>query len=566
MDLLEWVMVLIPGIAKSVAANLMLAVVTFAMAGLAADDSVRFVEVAEQAGLDFTHINGMVGNLWLVEITGAGVAILDFDGDGRMDVWVVQGGPISDRTGSLPVDQLFRNVSVDGELRFVNVTTKSGVSATGYGMGIATGDIDNDGDLDVLLTNYGANELYENLGDGRFRDVTRASGLAGDDWSVSASFADIDDDGREDLYVANYVEFNLDGHKVCHDLAARPTYCSPAVYRATSDRLYRNLGGGRFKDITVAAKIGGAYGAALGVIAEDFNGDGRMDFYVANDAMENLLWLNRGNGTFVNQALVAGVAVNGDGESEASMGIDAEDFDQDCDVDLFMTNLAAETNTLFVNDGEGWFMDRSNSTGIAASSAPFTGFGTGWFDADNDGDLDLFSANGAVTALADQLAAGSQHPLKQVNQIWLNDGRGHYREIDGGAAFRLKEVSRGAAFGDLDNDGDVDIIVTNNQGRVRLYRNDSPPAHWLGLQLRDGAGGSAAGYRARLESNPCGYQRSATDGSYASASDPRLLFGLAGDGAARQVRVQWADASEETFGPLETDRYHRLVRGNGKVR
>ena len=566
MDLLEWVMIPRLYMAKSLTVNITLAVVTLLMTGVAAANNVRFVEVSEQAGLDFTHVNGMIGNHWLVEITGAGVAILDFDGDGRMDIWIVQGGPLSDRTGTLPADQLFRNVSAASELRFVNETAKSGVSATGYGMGIASGDIDNDGDPDVLLANFGANELYENLGDGRFRDVTRESGLAGTDWSVAASFADIDGDGREDLYVANYVEFSLSGHKVCHDLAARPTYCSPEVYPATSDRLYRNLGRSRFEDITTAAGIGSAYGAALGVVAADFNGDGRTDFYVANDAVENLLWLDRGDGTFVNHALLAGVAVNGDGQSEASMGVDAEDFDHDCDVDLFMTNLAAETNTLYVNDDDGWFMDHSNSSGIAAGSAPFTGFGAGWLDVDNDGDLDLFSANGAVTARPDQLAAGMQHPFRQVNQIWLNDGRGRYRETDAGPAFQLAEVSRGAAFGDLDNDGDIDIVVSNNQGRARIYRNDSPRAHWLGLHLRNGAGGMVTGNRARLESDSCGYQRSATDGSYASASDSRLLFGLGDDDTAQQVRVQWSDASEETFGPLETDRYHRLVRGQGKAR
>lgn len=532
--------------------------------GASASGEVRFVEDAERSGLDFTHVNGMVGNYWLAEVIGSGVAVLDFDNDGWLDLWVVQGGPFGDRSGTLPQDQLFRNVTVAGELRFSNVTAASGVHATGYGMGIATADIDNDGDFDVFLANYGANQLYENLGDGRFKDITQASGLAGTDWSIAASFADFDGDGWTDLYVANYVEFDLDSHKVCHDLAARPTYCTPEVYRSTSDRLYRNLGNGRFQDVTRAAAVEGSHGGALGVVAADFNGDGRIDFYVANDAAENLLWLNRGDGSFVNRALLTGVAVNGNGQAEASMGIAAQDFDGDCDVDIFLTHLAAETNTLYVNEGGGWFSDRSNSTRVAASSAPFTGFGTGWFDADNDGDLDLFSANGAVTALPDQLAAGSDYPLQQVNQLWLNDGRGRYRESAGGPAFKLEEVSRGAAFGDLDNDGDIDIVVTNNRGQARLYRNDSPRAHWLGVELSDGFA-SRLGSRARLEANPCGYRRAATDGSYASASDPRLVFGLAGDAAAQYVRVQWVDGSEEAYGPLAADRYHRLRRGQGRA-
>ena len=260
---------------------------------------------------------------WLAEIMGAGVAVFDFDGDGRLDIWLVQGGPLAQRRpATLPGDRLYRSVG-DGELRFRDVTAQSGVRATGYGMGIATGDIDNDGDLDVFLANFGANQLYENLGGGRFRDITAASGLAGGgsaEWSVGASFADMDGDGLDDLYVANYVDFSLDNHKTCRDLAARPTYCAPDSYRPTSDRLYRNLGDGRFVDVSVAAGIGGRSGGALGVVAEDFDGDGRTDFYVANDPVDNLLWLNQGDGRFVDRALLAGAAVDGDGDAGMGRG------------------------------------------------------------------------------------------------------------------------------------------------------------------------------------------------------------------------------------------------------
>ncbi len=521
---------------------------------------VLFTEVAERSGVDFEHINGMTGELWLVEIIGAGVALLDFDGDDRMDLWIVQGGPLADRTGALPSDQLFRNMSTGNELRFVNVTAASGVRATGYGMGIATADIDNDGDLDVFLANFGTNQLYENLGDGRFRDVTPASWSSEADWSVSGSFADIDGDGWQDLYVANYVDFSFDTHRICHDLASRPSYCTPEVYRSTSDRLFRNTGHRRFTDVTRSAAIGGPHGGALGVVAEDFNGDGRIDFYVANDAVDNLLWLNQGDGRFVNEGLLAGAAVNGDGKAEASMGVDAEDFDDDCDVDLFMTHLAAETNTLYVNDGAGWFADRSSRTGIASASTPYTGFGTGWFDADNDGDLDLFTANGAVTALPKQLATGSDFPYRQANQLWVNTGLGRYQEERDIPALGIREVSRGAAFGDLDNDGDTDIVVTNNRGRTRIYRNDTAGSHWLGVKLE---GDRAAGSRVRLTSGVCSLRRFSTDGSYASASDPRLRFGLGGSDAEQRVTVQWAAGGEEVFGPLAVDSYHRLIRGAG---
>lgn len=558
------------------------ALLAAALATATAWADARFVAV--QAGLDFRHQNGMVGERWLVEVMGAGVALLDFDGDGRLDVWLVQGGPLADRSGALPGDRLYRNATAADRLRFQDVTAASGVVAAEYGMGIATGDVDNDGDADVFLANYGPNQLYENLGDGRFRERTAGSGIVGAAWSTSASFADFDGDGRLDLYVANYVDFTLATHKVCRDLASRPTYCSPESYAPTADRLYRNLGDWRFRDVTESAGVAGRFGGALGVVAEDFNSDGRPDFYVANDPVDNLLWLNAGGGRFVNGALLAGVAVNGDGDAEASMGIAAEDFDNDCDVDLFITHLVAETNTLYVNEGESsdgegapWFADQSNQLGVAIASVPFTGFGTAWFDADNDGDLDLFAANGAVTEIAEQRAAGDAHPLRQRDQLWLNDGAGRYRETRrGGPAFALgarEEVGRGAAFGDLDNDGDVDIVVANNNGPARIYRNDSPPRRWLGVQLAPGVadGGDgpvrlAAGSTIWLQppvAGACNRRRIATDGSYASASDPRAVFGLGENGADRHVHVRWPDGEGERFGPLAEGRYHTLRRGAG---
>ncbi len=538
-------------------------------AGSAAPHGVRFVDVAKQVGVDFEHVNGMLGERWLAEIMGAGAAVFDFDGDGRMDIWLVQGGALADRSvGNLPGDRLYRNAGGTGNLRFGDVTARSGVRATGYGMGIATGDIDNDGDLDVFLANFGADQLYENIGEGRFRDITATAGFAGDDWSVSASFADFDSDGLVDLFVVNYVDFSLANHKVCRDLAARPTYCSPNSYRPVSDRLYRNLGGGRFADVSAAAGIARADGAGLGVVAEDFDGNGDTDFYVANDPLDNHLWLNQGDGRFIDHALLGGAAVNGDGDAEASMGVDAEDFDNDCDIDLFLTHLVAETNTLYENDGAGWFIDRSSLSGIAAGSSPYTGFGTAWLDADNDGDLDIFSANGAVTEIAAQQAAAVPHPFRQRNQLWLNDGGGEggrrYREIRAGPAFKLQEVSRGAAFGDLDNDGDLDIVVANNNGPARIYRNDSDPAHWLGVELLGGAGRPTAGSQVWLEDETCRRRRASTDGSYASAHDPRLLFGLGANAEPRIVRVRWPDGAEERFGPAAADRYHRLRRGGGR--
>ena len=519
-----------------------------------------FAEVAEQAGLDFAHVNGMVGERWIVETVGAGVGVLDFDGDGRLDIWLVQGGPLAERSAALPGDRLFRSVGGDGALRFEDITEKSGVRATDYGMGIATGDMDNDGDADVFIANFGPNRLFENVGGGVFRDVTAKAGLAGVAWSVSGSWADVDGDGLLDLYVANYLDFTLDKNKLCRDIASRAAYCAPTSYAPVTDRLYRNLGGGRFEDVSASSGVAALAGPALGVVAHDFDGDADTDFYVANDGAANFLWLNDGNGRFTDAATLAFVAVNGNGAAEAGMGVDAEDFDADCDVDLFVTHLATETNTLYVNR-DGWFSDDSSKAGLAASSGPFTGFGTGWFDADNDGDLDIFSANGAVSAIAAQREAGDAYPLRQRNQLWLNDGRGRYREVMDEPAFAVLEVSRGVSFADLDNDGDADLVTANNNGPVRLYRNDAASAGaWLGVEVVAAKGKVATGAQVWLESRPCPRRRVATDGSFASANDGRILFGLGGDRAAQVVRVRWPDGEESRFGPLATGRYHRLER------
>jgi hypothetical protein len=529
-------------------------------------NGVSFEEVAQAVGLSFDHDSGKRGKLWTLEITGAGVGLLDYDDDGRMDVWLVQGGPIDARDGALPSDRLYRNESVDGELRFRDVTAEAGIRATEYGMGIATGDVDNDGDVDVFLANYGSNQLFINTGDGRFRDATEAFGITGDAWSIATSFADFDGDGWLDLYVGNYLEFSIEDYEACRRWSTRPTYCAPNNFTPAGDRLYKNVGGKRFEDVTQRGGIGGAKGGAMGVAADDFDGDGDLDFYVANDGVDNLMWLNQGDGRFVDDALLAGTAVNADGVAEASMGIAVGDFDMDGDADIFVTHDVKESNTLYRNElqstQQAMFADQSHRVGLAVPSLPYSAFGTGWLDVENDGDLDLFLANGAVAVIEEQAASGIEPPLKQPNVVMVNDGEGKFSVLSGFTD--VAEASRGAALGDLDNDGDADVIVANNHGPAQLYRNDSASGNWLGLNVVGSpeaphAYGALVWRESRAER-----KRVRTDGSYASAQDPRLLFGLGSDDVPQFVRVRWRDGLEEKFGPLDVNRYHTLRYGSGR--
>ncbi|CAN5214010.1 hypothetical protein BH24PSE2_BH24PSE2_02530 [soil metagenome] len=562
-----------------------LTILSAAASAVAAEEP--FVDAAARSGLEFRHFNGMTGELWFVEMMGSGAALFDYDNDGDLDAYLVQGNPPASakKTGRpifppprpLPLtDRLYRNdltVSKTGKrvLRFTDVTKAAGIRAPGYGMGVATGDVDNDGHADLFVTNFGPNQLLMNNGNGTFRDATADSGISGSDWSVSATFVDYDRDGRLDLYVGNYVAYTLAGHKPCRSTTSARDYCSPLVYQPTVDRLYHNLGGGRFEDVTRKSGITEAYGGALGVIAADFNGDDWPDIYVANDGTPNQLWINEHDGRFTDEAVLGGAAVDVNGSPQASMGLDAQDFDGDGDLDMFMTHLTRETNTLYVNDGQGSFDDRTVVHGLAKPSLPFTGFGTAWIDYDNDGLLDLFAVNGAVTHIESQVAEDAVYPLKQANQLFHNAGDGRYVDVSAqaGRAFEVEEVGRGAAFGDVDNDGDTDVLVNNNSGPVRLLINEAGARKaWLGLRLTDKSGRRAAiGARAALvrDGSLQQWRRVRTDGSYASASDPRILFGLGETRKPQSVRVVWPDGSIEEWPSLATGRYHTLKQGTGRA-
>ena len=560
-------------------------------------EAAWFTDQAEAAGIDFVHVNGSSGKFYVSEILAPGAALFDFDNDGDLDVYLVQGGVLApDETqgdaataseAGPPADRLYRNdleVRADGTraLRFTDVTAGSGLEARAYGMGVAAGDVNNDGWVDLYRTGLGANQLFLNNGDGTFTDVTGEAGTGDPRWSVSAAFTDIDRDGWLDLYVGNYLDHRLDARQPeCFTRTGERDYCGPSAFASVPDRLYRNRGDGTFVDVTAEAQVATDYGATLGVVAADLDADGWPDIYVANDGEPNQLWMNRHDGSFANGALLAGAALNGDGRTEGSMGVDAGDFDGDGDDDLFMTHLTRETNTLYLNDGTGLFEDRSAITGLGAPSVAYTGFGTAWFDYDNDGWLDLLAVNGAVQASHQRYAtgsveapAGAGEPLRldQPNQLFRNLGTGRFEEVSeqAGAVFALSEVSRGAAFGDLDNDGDYDVLVTNNNGPARLLINNLDHGNrWLGLRLVGGAGRrDMLGARVGVfrDAGPALWRRARSDGSYASANDPRVLVGLGAASAVQRVRVIWPGGREEEWTDVPVNQWLTLEEGAGQSR
>ncbi len=543
-----------------------------------------FTEIAADAGLDFMHFNGASGQFYYPEILGPGVALVDYDNDGDLDVYLVQGtmlrpgktprdALIPPRDGTPLMGRLFRNdleTRADGRsLRFTDVTRESRIQATQYGLGVAAGDVDNDGWVDLLLTNFGANQLWRNQGDGTFADVSAASGLVDDArFAVSAAFVDYDRDGWLDLYVANNVNYAMANEAKCPNPAGRRDYCPPQIYGGRPDQLYRNQRNGTFAEVTAKALVGGRFGPALGVSTADFNADGWIDIFVANDGEDNLLWVNQRDGTFREMGLVAGVAVTAEGKAEASMGVDAGDFDNDGDEDLIVTELTGEGSNLFVNDGAARFRDLSAASGISALSLPYTGWGTAWFDVDNDGWLDTFAANGTI--VANEGRQGDPFPYEQRKVLFRNLGTGRFEDATSkaGASFSASASGRGAAFGDVDNDGDVDVLVGNAAGRAQLLLNQiGNRSHWVGLRLvgrdakRDMLGARVGVLR---KDGPPLWRRVRSDGSYGSTNDPRVLVGLGPAATSPPVRVIWPTGETEEWSSVPIDRYTTLRQGEGR--
>ena len=537
-----------------------------AAAALAASADLTFKDITKASGITFQHDMGRSGRKMMVETMGSGGGFIDFDNDGDLDLYLVNGAPLPGYIGTKALhDALYRN---DGGGRFTDVTAASRTGDTGYGMGVCAGDYDNDGFADLYVSNFGPDTLYHNEGDGTFADATLASGTGDPLWGSSCAFFDPDQDGDLDLYVANYVDFRVDNDKFCGDYAHNEkAYCHPNVYNGEPDSFYRNNGDGTFTESAAAAGLTSGSGNGLGVVTGDFDGDGRVDLFVANDKTSNILYRNTGGGKFADVTMLAGVGYSLEGVALAGMGTDWGDYDGDGDLDLVVTNLDFENNSLYRNDGGGLFADESYPSGIGAPSMSFVGFGADFADLDNDGRLDLAIANGHILDNAAYFNDATTYA--QRNFIFLGRPEGRMAEVGlaSGPDMAIPNVGRGLATGDIDADGDLDMLITVCGGAPRLLRNDLPPGrHWIALRLVGKASNrSAIGARAALK-GPFGalVDEVRSGGSYLSQSDLMLHFGL-GDKPAGplELDVRWPSGARERVKLPGADRIFTLVEGAG---
>ena len=513
---------------------------------------VQFVDVTIEAGIRFKHVNGASDRKFYLETMGSGAAFLDYDSDGDLDLYIVNGVPLPGfEMDTPPMNTLYQN---DGSGRFSDVTPIAGVGDTGYGMGCVAADYDNDGDTDLYVTNFGENLLYQNNGDGTFTDATAHAGVGnGEKWSSSCAFLDYDHDGNLDLYVVNYLDYDLAADQDWLDPRGQRIYSNPQVYAGISDTLYRNDGDGTFTDVTKQAGVYNKTGKGLGVTCGDYDNDGRIDIYVANDTTPNFLYRNSGDGRFVDIGPFAGAAYNEHGVAEGGMGVDFGDYNNDGSLDIFVTNFSNETNTLYHNTTDGALIDFTNIVGLGEVSFLKLAFGTKFFDANNDGTLDLFAANGHLYPTESDALE-----YAQADQLFINTGEGTFIDASeqSGEYFSIRRVGRGAAFGDYDNDGDTDIFVVNLNQEGVLLRNEGRNRHnWLTIKTvgvksnRDGIG-SRVEVVTRSHSQIKEVQAGS---SYLSGHDLRLIFGLGTETKAETVKITWPSGAEQTLADVEAN-------------
>ncbi len=526
-----------------------------------------FDRVTRERGIDFEHLDGRTGELYYVETAASGGGFLDYDDDGDLDVYLINGAatPFPD-SGPAPTDDAPRNALYenDGQGRFSNVTAASGAGDMGYGMGMCVGDYDGDGILDLFVTNFGPDRLLRGIGSGRFEPADSA-GVAGRRWGTNCAFADIDRDGDLDLYVANYVDFRFDDNPRCGDsVRGIWSYCRPAVFDGQADYLYINQGDGTFREEgRERGIVQGTDEKSFGVLLSDLNGDGFPEILVANDGTLNRLYLNDGLGFFSDEALISGVAADRDGAAGSGMGLDLGDADGDGRLDLLVTNYSFETNTLYLRRGDGlYFEDSTAEAGLEVPTHLPVGWGTGFFDADNDGDLDLAVANGHVMDNIELFEDRIGYP--QPNLMLENDGGGRYRDVSAsaGSAFTHPKVSRALAIGDLDNDGRLDLLVTNtNEAPDLLHNVLETPHHWLGLRLRGPASNRfAIGARVHLTcaGEPAGVREVRSGGSFLAQSDLRPHFGLGLCSGPVSAEILWPDGAGQIATTDRVDHYWQI--------
>lgn len=533
-----------------------------AQATRTAQSGIHFTDISVPAGLRFRHVSGQSGRSYFIEQWGSGAAFFDYDGDGWLDVFLAQGGALPGFTGAAPAgNRLFRN-NRDGT--FSDATDAAGLRSQRYTLGVAAADYDNDGHTDLFITALQGNVLYHNDGRGRFTDVTTTAGVAGQALSTSAAFLDYDRDGRLDLFVARYRDYDIATDKGCEvpDFGMRApgtppriSYCGPFT-DGVSNRLYRNQGNGTFSDVTASSGIGKGIARGLGVAVADYNDDGFPDVFVASDNLANLLFISRGDGTFAEQALGAGIAVGAEGRAYAGMGVDAADYDNDGRIDLVVTNYENEPTSVYRNLGDGTFEDRSVRSGISALAWGFMKWGVRLIDFDGDGLKDLFVVNGhiyedvsIVAPPGQPLAGATRKRYAQEAQVLAQQPNGRFVDVSAGAGpfFKNRHVARAAAFADVDNDGDWDALLTTVNGPAVLLRNDSAPRSWARLALEgQGCNRDAIGARVRVTTGTLTQTAIVQSaGSYLSDHDRRPLFALPGDGAVT-AEIRWPCGATQT--------------------
>ncbi len=526
--------------------------------------TVTFTDITQQAGLDFHPVNGASAQKHIVETMGSGALFFDFDDDGLPDIFLVDGGSVTDPAVSERArHRLYRN---RGDGRFEDVTRTAGIGHREYGMGACAADYDNDDRVDLYVTNFGPNVLYHNDGQGTFTDVTPRAGVGSGLLGASCAFADIDNDGDVDLFVANYVE--PDQSKICGDARAR-AYCRPDVYSGVSSTMYRNNGDGTFTDVTKVAGLDRTDGKALGVVFADYDSDGRVDLFVANDLTRNFLYRNEGKGVFREVGLPAGVALASDGRVRAGMGTDVGDYDGDGRLDLIVTNFESETHSLFRNLGGGLFADATFETGVGPATLPFLGFGVAFLDYDNDADLDLAIANGHVLDNAGLFRSRSRYA--QRNLLMRNEGNGRFAEVgrQSGSGFALEKVSRTLVTGDIDNDGDLDLLVSNNGQPPDLLRNDGNAGSGNALLIRlRGRQGNRDGIGAMVTAT-VGSRKAVREvragSSYLGQNDLRVHFGLGRATVVDRLEVRWPGGQVETLKAVAAQEIVTIAEGGGIV-